>query len=336
MTAAAELPEASPESLPRWRGFNLQQMFIKGSRGTVPFAEEDFRLISQLGFNFVRLPMDYRLWIENEDWEKIDESAFANIDQAIAYGKAYEIHVCLNFHRAPGYTVARPAEPRDLWTDAEAQRVCAKHWAYFARRYKGIPNRRLSFNLMNEPSDVDSGTYSRVVKILVDAIRAEDPNRLIIADGLDFGVQPCEELIPLKVAQATRGYQPFGLTHYKASWVNGQGWPVPTWPAIGENGQKQDRQWLWDHYVVQWEAVKERHVGVMVGEWGVYNKTRHDVALRWMEDCLVNYRRADIGWALWSFRGSFGVLDSGREDVEYEDFQGHKLDRKMLDLLQKY
>jgi hypothetical protein len=28
------------------------------------------------------------------------------------------------------------------------------------------------------------------------------------------------------------------------------------------------------------------------------------------------------------------VADSGRQDVAYEDFQGHKLDRQMLDLLQ--
>jgi len=29
-------------------------------------------------------------------------------------------------------------------------------------------------------------------------------------------------------------------------------------------------------------------------------------------------------------------LDSGREDVAYEDWHGHKLDRKLLDLLMKY
>ena len=39
---------------------------------------------------------------------------------------------------------------------------------------------------------------------------------------------------------------------------------------------------------------------------------------------------------MWNFRGSFGVLDSGRADVAYEDFHGHKLDRKMLDVLLKY
>ena len=74
----------------------------------------------------------------------------------------------------------------------------------------------------------------------------------------------------------------------------------------------------------------------MVGEFGCHHKTPHDVTLAWMEDCLANWQRADWGWALWNFRGSFGILDSQRQDVQYEEFQGHQLDRKMLDLLQQY
>jgi hypothetical protein len=41
----------------------------------------------------------------------------------------------------------------------------------------------------------------------------------------------------------------------------------------------------------------------------------HAVALAWMED------------------GTFGVLDSEREDVSCEDFKGHSLDREVLELL---
>jgi len=58
--------------------------------------------------------------------------------------------------------------------------------------------------------------------------------------------------------------------------------------------------------------------------------------LRWAEDCLGNWKQAGVGWALWNFRGPFGVLDSQRADVRYEPFEGHQLDRKLLDLLQKY
>ena len=222
--------EPTARELPRWRGFNLLEMFYKGS-STGPFQEEDFQLISELGFNFVRLPMDYRIWIKDGNWMQFNETALQWVDQAVEYGRRYGVHVCLNFHRAPGYTVADPPEPYSLWTDTYMQAVCAMHWATFARRYKGIPNSRLSFNLFNEPAGVDPNTYAKVVGKLVKAIHDEDPNRLIIADGLDYAVTPCPDLIPIGVAQATRGYQPFTLTHYMAGWVAGADqYAVPMWP----------------------------------------------------------------------------------------------------------
>jgi endoglucanase len=55
-----------------------------------------------------------------------------------------------------------------------------------------------------------------------------------------------------------------------------------------------------------------------------------------MGDLLSLWKEAGWGYAMWNFRGSFGILDSGREDVEYEDFRGHKLDRKMLNLMLEY
>ena len=51
---------------------------------------------------------------------------------------------------------------------------------------------------------------------------------------------------------------------------------------------------------------------------------------------LELWKEAGWGWVLWNLRGSFGLLDSGRADVTYEDFHGHKLDREMLRLLREY
>jgi endoglucanase len=72
----------------------------------------------------------------------------------------------------------------------------------------------------------------------------------------------------------------------------------------------------------------------MVGEFGAHNRTPHEVVLAWMRDCLDAWKQADWGWALWNYRGSFGILDSDRSDVSYETWRGHKLDRAMLQLLQ--
>src|SRR5512139_950729 len=122
--------EPSARELPRWRGFNLLEMFLRSS-SPGPFREDDFRLISEWGFNFVRLPMDYRIWIQDGDWTRFNETALRWVDQAVEYGQRYGVHVCLNFHRAPGYTVASPPEPTSLWTDPVTQQVCAMHWATF-------------------------------------------------------------------------------------------------------------------------------------------------------------------------------------------------------------
>ena len=94
-----------------------------------------------------------------------------------------------------------------------------------------------------------------------------------------------------------------------------------------------DRTRLEREYVDLYKVITERGVQVHVGEWGCFNQTPHEVALAWMADSLSVWKQAGWGNALWNLRGAFGVMDSERADVQYENFKGHKLDRKMLELL---
>ena len=474
------------KKLPRWRGFNLCEKFTLQQNS--PFHESDFQNISDLGFNFVRLPMDYRTWINGDDILSFKESTFAEIDQAIEFGKKYGVHVCLNFHRAPGYTVNTPPEPKSIWEDSEILDICKTHWQTFAERYKGISNNDLSFNLFNEPAGCSEEDYKRVVASILDGIRSEDPNRLVICDGLNWGMKPCHSLRELKVAQATRGYAPMEISHWGASWVNSKDFPPPQWPmttfnalvpSIGKkemperlrlplsltgdfkdfselkfvvkqvsnranlvvkfNGKEnfrknfvcgpgegewkkaqyveqykiyaneydmeislplpsdaqiieiivedgdwltiskislcrpngsdvvaigspdwqateqttlqlvsdktgsrligsevKDKNWLIENQMKPWESLAQTGVGVMVGEFGAYNKTPHDIVLAWLEDQLSNWSECGWGWSLWNFRGSFGVADSGRTDVQYKEWRGLNIDEKMLALLSQY
>jgi aryl-phospho-beta-D-glucosidase BglC (GH1 family) len=495
-TAAVKAPALAPDAaprraantlgkLPRWRGFNLLEKFTL--RDDRPYLEWDFDFLAQSGFDFVRLPTDYRIWTEAPG--KYREAPLREIDQAIAWGKSHKVHVNLALHRAPGYCVNRtPPEPLDLFGSdsgaAEARHQFADQWRMLATRYRGVPPSELSFNLVNEPSEVAGSKYFRVAEGAVQAIRDVDPERLIIADGANYGRLPVPELVGLGIAQSTRGYSPFQLSHYRAHWVDGSDqWPVPTWPvAVGVNQylygtQKPDfksalvlrgefsagaevsilvhqvsqkaklvvradgatifekvfepgagqGEWKesvfkpeWNIYQavyhrtyatklsancreirvelvegdwltfteltvmrgegslvrvvpndVEW-GVRQREfvldargglvspsgqwgldgeklyaeqvkpwqdfaakfgVGIHVGEWGAYSKTPHAVVLAWMKDCLANWQQAGVGWALWNLRGDFGCFDSGRADVTYENYQGHKLDRLMLEIL---
>ncbi len=85
-----------------------------------------------------------------------------------------------------------------------------------------------------------------------------------------------------------------------------------------------------------WLDLAKSGVGVHCGECGCYRETPHDVFLRWFEDQLSIFTEHQIGYALWNFRGDFGIIDSNRKDVKYKDWYGHQLDEKMLQLLQKY
>lgn len=342
-----EIPDGRPNA--RWRGFNLNQLYNRDwNPGAVGYDEEDFGMIAELGFNFVRLTLDYRYWIPNGDrsrWMEFDESGLKKIDRALEFAKKYELHVQLALYRLPGYASGGEAEPTDLFSDAGSLRVAAAHWRMLATRYRAYDNERLTFNLINEPNFMPEAKYAPVVRALVTAIREVDTSRYLFADGVDYGRIPTPSLYGVpRLGQSYHAYDPHGVTHYRAPWVN-QPQVEPVWPPKREKsvGPKSrpayadaGRDFISRKSFAQWNPALEEGVFVNVGEFGVWKKTPHAVTLALMEDELRLFKDRNLGWALWEFRGGFGILDSNRADVVYEDFHGHKLDRKMLELLRRY
>ncbi len=327
--------------IPYWRGFNLTE-FTSGERGQ-KFLESDFAWMAEWGFNFARLPLNYWAWSSVNDWNVIDESALAPVDQAIAWGKQYGIHINLCLHRIPGYCVnRRELEPFRLFDStpdsmARALDGAVRHWQVFAKRYQDVSPEHLSFDLLNEPPFMTDQThYEKVIRALVRVIRESNPARLIVADGADIGQTPVPGVIDLGLVQSTRGYLPKMVSHYTANWVpqnEFESFEKPTWPMVDKEGQRWDRERLRAELIEKWQPLVKLGVPIHVGEWGCFINTPHDVALAWMTDLLAIWKEAGWGWSMWNFRGEFGILDSGRADVAYENFRGHKLDRKMLELL---
>lgn len=231
LSASAGAPIPPKNVLPRWRGFNLLEKFVHQNAG--PYQERDFEWIANWGFDFVRLPMSYRCWASGDPatWTQLNEAVLKEVDQAVAFGRTHGIHTNLNLHRIPGYCVNPPAEPLDLWNDDRALEAAVFHWKHLAGRYKGRPNTEVSFDLINEPANVDEARYVRVIRALVEGIRSVDPDRLIVADGLQYGTVPVPTLAGVTPGQSTRGYMPMPVSHYGASWVpGGKDWPAPAWP----------------------------------------------------------------------------------------------------------
>ncbi|MEX0780430.1 MAG: cellulase family glycosylhydrolase [Balneolales bacterium] len=355
LTAGTKQPG---NSIPRWKGFNLLDFFSPDPENTRPPTKENyFRWMADWGFDFVRIPMAYPYYlnfdrsrnIKPDEVYQIKEQAVDKIDELVAMAHKYNMHVSLNLHRAPGYCInAGFHEPYNLWLDDEAQKAFNFHWEMWAKRYKNVSSDKISFDLVNEPamredmndqhssqSSIPGDVYRKVALNARNAIQSVNPNHLVIAGGNDVGTSVVPELLDLGIAKSNRGYFPGLISHYKAPWAfeNIDDLPVPKWPGqVGD--QYFSREMLEEHYA-PWIDIVKQGIGVHCGELGCYNKTPHDVFLAWFTDTLDIFKENGIGFGLWEFSGSFGVLDSGREDVEYEDWYGHKLDRKLLDLLMK-
>ena len=344
--------------LPKWKGFNIPDFFQPDPwyvGGSTP--EEFFKWVADWGFDFIRIPVaypaylnitPYQKYITAEDVYRIDENKVNQIEKTIYLAQKYNLHVSLNLHRAPGYCVSTGYhEPYNLWTEKNAQDAFVYHWSFWAKRFSNISNNKISFDLVNEPcyrddvnntssktTAVPGSLYRTVAEAAATVIRKENPSSYIIADGNNGGSDVVPELADLGIGQSCRGYYPFEISHYKAPWVypDPAYQPTPLWP--GTVGGRYFSKAMLEEYYKPWLNLVKQGVGVHCGECGCVKDTPHDVFLAWFGDVLDILTSNGIGFALWELKGDFGILNSNRADVQYEDWYGYKLDKKLLTMLQ--
>lgn len=88
-------------------GFNFQWMFVWRGNPPMSLDERALDFMASHGFDFVRIPTDYRFWIRDFDYLNPDETVFEFLDDYLAACRARSIHMCLNLHRVPGYCINR-------------------------------------------------------------------------------------------------------------------------------------------------------------------------------------------------------------------------------------
>ncbi len=326
-------------TMPRY-GFNFLWMFIyEPGRQPQPVDEQALDFMADYGFDFVRIPTDYRFWTKDFDYFRPDEAVFASVDSYLEACRTRDFQMSLNLHRAPGYCINRnDLERHNLWVDQVAQDAFVFLWETFARRYKGVPNSALSFDLLNEPPNVGQYGLTRenhaaLIQRTVAAIRAVDPAREIVVDGLGGGHLAMPELADLGVIHSGRGYQPMPVSHHRAQWWSGNAEaPAPVYPGVQWAGRTWNRDTLREFYQ-PWRDVQAAGAQVHIGECGCYNKTPNDVALRWLRDLFGLYKEFGWGFALWNFAGDFGIIEHGRPGAHYEQLHGYNVDRALLDIL---
>ncbi|HSL46809.1 MAG TPA: cellulase family glycosylhydrolase [Anaerolineales bacterium] len=321
-------------------GFNFQWMtsWSPGQK-PAPADEKALDFLAAFGLNFARIPLDYRFWTRDFDYFHPDELMFCWIDGYLEACRSRGIHLSLNLHRAPGYCTNRnDLERHNLWLDQPAQEAFVFLWETFARRYKDVSSNFLSFDLINEPPNPGDYGMTRknhavLIRRTVAAIRAIDPGREIVIDGLGGGYFAIPELADLGVVHSGRGYHPMPVSHHQAAWWSGHvNAPAPKYPGLRWQGRTWDRAALKDSYR-PWREVERRGTKIHIGEFGCFKHTPNDIAMRWLADLLDVYKEFRWGYALWHFEGPFGIIGHERPGAIYEPLHGYHVDRALLDLL---
>ena len=324
----------------KYYGFNFQWMCSWSPDQRPASADEkalDF--LAHFGFNFVRIPVDYRYWTRDFDYFHPDESVFHCIDSYLHACRSRGIHMSLNFHRAPGYcTNHNHLELHNLWLHDIAQQAFVYLWETFAQRYKNVPSQFLSFDLINEPpSPGEHGmtrqNHTTLIRRTVSAILAIDPQREIIINGLGGGYLAMPELADLGVTHSGRGYHPMPISHHRADWWAGHiHAPEPKYPGLKWQRQKWDRARLKNSYRA-WRDVERDGAKIHIGEFGCFKHTPNDVAMRWLTDLLGIFGEFGWGYAMWQFKGPFGIIEHGRPGARFESIADYNVDRTLLGLM---
>ncbi len=65
-------------------------------------TREDIRFIKQSGFNSVRVPFSYRLFVSDAAPTKLEGEGYRHLDDVVAWCKQEDLYVIFDMHGAPG------------------------------------------------------------------------------------------------------------------------------------------------------------------------------------------------------------------------------------------
>lgn len=194
LAKANENPVVTSEDHPRWTGFVL------GYGAPVGFSTSarEIKLLAEWGFNSARVMIHYET-LFSRDGQTADLVQFAELDRLVAAAIENDVHLNILLSEIPGRN-ASPAVAStgweswadlDLFINPEKQEQTLHIYRTLAARYKDIPNFNLSITPFFEALNYNRSTglpapeytpddVAAFLGRAIDAIREEDPDRLII------------------------------------------------------------------------------------------------------------------------------------------------------------
>ncbi|GEM_PF-129915 len=145
------------------------------------YDEIDYKRVSEMGMNVVRLAMTYKVFEENTAPGVYKQEGWDWLEKNIVWARKYGVYLILDMHVPPGgYQSWGYSGP--FWgTNAQYRTRLNNLWKAIAQRYKNEPF-IAGYDLINEPAPNNNQQWITYAQELTDVIRSVDKNHLLIVE----------------------------------------------------------------------------------------------------------------------------------------------------------
>lgn len=256
--------------------------------------ESDFKNISSLGFNCIRVPFNYKLLEEKNGLEVLKNT--------VRLCEKYNIYCILDMHASPGcqnkYGHADSEGEIELWTSDKNQENFFYLWETLANEFKG-ESIVAGYDILNEPviKTPDAGKilrdfYAKAVK----RIRKIDKNHIIFLEGniLAQVLEHIGEPFADNLSYSVHFYNPqeFVFNFHRGlrypGNISGEYWDINTVKSKLEPYYNYSRKW---------------NVPIFMGEFGVNSRCHGCYGeLTWVKDMLECFKEFGFHWTYWTYK----------------------------------
>ena len=330
----------------------LSQSEQRGEARRLHIQEDDFARLEELGFDFVRIPIDeVQFW--DEQGNKLPE-AWDLLNNALDWSKEHNLRAIVDLHiiRSHYFNAVNEGDKsaNTLFTSDEAQEGLINLWRQLSEFLKDRSCDWVAYEFMNEPVAEEHEQWNQLVAKVHKALRELEPQRTLVIGSNRW--QGHETMKYLKVPEGDKNiilsfhyYNPMLLTHYGAWWsplcaaykgkvnypgvlVSKEDYDAAPDAIKPELKQYTEEVWNIDKIREQFkdaiEAAKKYDLQLFCGEWGVYEPVDRELAYNWYRDMLTVFDEYNIAWTTWCYDADFGFWDQQRHTYK---------DRPLVELL---
>ena len=292
-------------------------------------TKKDIQSIAGLGFDHVRVPVDYIL-LETEDGTP-KEDGFRYLERCREWCAEYGLHMLIDLHECHGYSFdpLKDMDRERFFYDNALQERFLNLWRRIAGRFAPY-SEQVAFEPLNEVVLQEvADAWNQVASDWIRMMRKIVPDSWLVVGGVRYSSVTSVPLleIPLdeKIVYNFHCYEPMVFTHQGAYWVENMprdfriGYPADLEAyreadrsmklsddlsgavfraAAGEVGEA----FFEDIFAPAVKKAQADGAPLYCGEYGVIELADNQDKLRWLKDIHTVMNRYGIGRALWNYK----------------------------------